>query len=262
MSTAAQHVLGRVCCGVAGAQSDGRPPGCDMKRGPGWPPTPNLAADHVDDRRIPAAGGHRERVVLAWRRPRRARRTWGAALAEARLRKERVYLELLRPNRCRLAVLALEAVGVRRQHVSSASLLDPVPAELRLPYARSLLQLWSLGGPPLFFSWFRAPPRAAEPTGTTNKGQAKQETQTRKTSWSGSRQQNKMFLCSKALQAIPPPRWARARTLRTPSQLVVTRTVQPPKRKGIAKQIASCAVAHSSAHQRAILRTIALQGVF
>ena len=86
----------------------------------------NLVVDQVDDRRLevvanglPLWNGVQLAVDTTLVSPltacgeprRRAGRFQGAALAEARLRKERTYPELLRSHRCRLVVLALELGG-------------------------------------------------------------------------------------------------------------------------------------------------------
>ena len=94
----------------------------------------NLAVDRLDDRRLevvanglPPWGGAQLAVDTtlvspldsAGRPRRRGGRTRGAALVEARLRKERAYPELLRAYRCGLVVLALEVGGQWSEEAAS-----------------------------------------------------------------------------------------------------------------------------------------------
>ena len=81
-----------------------------------------------------------------------AGRTRGAALVEARLRKERVYPELLRSNRCRLVFLALEVGGLWSEQAASFIRLlaqsrsrGAAPA-LRPAVVAALLARWSAAG--------------------------------------------------------------------------------------------------------------------
>ena len=81
-------------------------------------------------------------------RPRRhQRRTLGAALRIVRLAKERTYPELIRAQRCRLVVLAIEAAGRwSSEAVEFVRLLArsrSAPAHLRASCASACSQRWS-----------------------------------------------------------------------------------------------------------------------
>ena len=124
----------------------------------------NLQVDRVDDRRLeivanglPLWGGQQLAVDTTLVSPlsgsgqpcRRGGRVQGAALALARRRKERTYAELLRSERCRLVVLAVEVGG--RWSDEAASLVRglarakarEVPVRLRSSLVAVLVARWS-----------------------------------------------------------------------------------------------------------------------
>ena len=124
----------------------------------------NVIAQRHDDRRLevianglPLWGGVQLAVdttlvsaLDASGRPRRhQRRTLGAALRIARLAKERTYPELIRAQRCRLVVLAIEVAGrwsseaVEFVRLLARSRARSAPAHLRASCASACSQRWS-----------------------------------------------------------------------------------------------------------------------
>ena len=124
----------------------------------------NLQVDRVDDRRLevvanglPLWGGQQLAVDTTLVSPlsgsgqpcRRGGRVQGAALALARRRKERTYPELLRSERCRLVVLAVEVGGRWSDEAASfvralaRAKAREVPVRLRSSLVAVLVARWS-----------------------------------------------------------------------------------------------------------------------
>ena len=118
----------------------------------------NLQVDRVDDRRLevvanglPLWGGQQLAVDTTLVSPlsgsgqpcRRGGRVQGAALALARRRKERTYPELLRSERCRLVVLAVEVGGRWTRQPPLCAPSREVPVRLRSSLVAVLVARWS-----------------------------------------------------------------------------------------------------------------------